>query len=108
MSIKPLKLTAERVGAIDSWWWSGFPGVTRPWQAPYQDRGGQQLVDGGKKDQASHPDPAPPACFYSVFSQTETWEVLSSVNGSRVQSAQRSRRVMPARRAIRSSSAGQT
>jgi len=49
-----------------------------------------------------------PDCFYSVFSQTETWEVLSSVNGSRVQPAHRSRRVMPARRAIKSSSEGQT
>jgi hypothetical protein len=42
------------------------------------------------------------------FSQTETCLVLSLVNGSRRQPAQRSRRVIPARRAIRSSSAGHT
>jgi hypothetical protein len=42
------------------------------------------------------------------FSQTETWPVLSLVNGSRLQPLQRSRRVIPASRAIRSSSAGHT
>ena len=39
---------------------------------------------------------------------TETWEPLSPVNGWHDQPAQRSRRVRPARRAIRSSSEGHT
>jgi hypothetical protein len=43
-----------------------------------------------------------------VFSQTETWFLLLLVKGSRIQSLQRSRKVMPASRAIRSSSDGQT
>jgi hypothetical protein len=42
------------------------------------------------------------------FSQTETCWPLSLVKGARDQWLQRSRRVMPARRAIRSSSEGQT
>ena len=42
------------------------------------------------------------------FSQTEMCFVLSLVNGSRFQPLQRSRSVIPARRAIRSSSAGHT
>ena len=42
------------------------------------------------------------------FSQTETCFVLSLVNGSRVQLLQRSHSVMPASRAIRSSSDGHT
>ena len=45
---------------------------------------------------------------YDDFSQTETCCVLSLVNGSRCQPLQRSRSVIPARRAIRSSSDGQT
>ncbi len=45
---------------------------------------------------------------YAVFFQTETCEVLSLVKGSRVQPLQRSRKVMPAIRAIRSSSDGHT
>ncbi len=43
-----------------------------------------------------------------VFSQTETCLVLWLVNGSRFQPLQRSRSVIPASRAIRSSSDGQT
>ena len=43
----------------------------------------------------------------AVFSQTETCLVLSLVNGSRLQPPQRSRSVIPASRAIRSSSDGQ-
>ena len=39
------------------------------------------------------------------FSQTETCDVLSLVNGSRFQPPQRSRRLIPASSAIRSSSA---
>jgi hypothetical protein len=42
------------------------------------------------------------------FSQTETCFVLSLVNGSRFQPLQRSRNVIPASRAIRSSSDGHT
>ena len=42
------------------------------------------------------------------FSQTETCLVLSLVNGSPFQPPKRSRSFIPARRAIRSSSAGQT
>ena len=42
------------------------------------------------------------------FSQTDTCFVLSAVNGARSQSAQRSRSLMPASRAIRSSSARET
>ncbi len=45
---------------------------------------------------------------YDVFSHTETCLVLSLVNGSRFQPLQRSRSLMPAMRAIRSSSAGHT
>ena len=45
---------------------------------------------------------------YRGFSQTETCLRLSLVKGSRFQSAQRSRRRMPASSAIRSSSAGHT
>jgi hypothetical protein len=45
---------------------------------------------------------------YAVFVQTETWEVLSLVNGARAHPLQRSRRVMPAIRAMRSSSDGHT
>jgi hypothetical protein len=44
----------------------------------------------------------------AVFSQTETCLVLSLVNGSRLQPPQRSRSVIPASRAIRSSSEGHT
>ncbi len=44
----------------------------------------------------------------TVFSHTETCFVLSAVNGERSQSAQRSRSSIPASRAIRSSSAGET
>ena len=44
----------------------------------------------------------------AVFCQTETCLVLSLVNGSRSQPAHRSRKVIPASRAIRSSSAGHT
>ncbi len=44
----------------------------------------------------------------AVFSQTETCLVLSLVNGSRFQPLQRSRSVIPASRAIRSSSEGHT
>ena len=43
-----------------------------------------------------------------VFSQTETCFVLSAVNGERSQSAQRSRSSIPASRAMRSSSEGET
>jgi hypothetical protein len=45
---------------------------------------------------------------YAFFSHTETCVVLSLVKGSRFQPLQRSRRVMPASRAIRSSSDGHT
>ena len=45
---------------------------------------------------------------YAVFSQTETWLLLSLVKGSRFQPLQRSRKVIPASRAIRSSSDGHT
>ena len=44
----------------------------------------------------------------AVFSHTETWLVLSLVNCSRPQPAQRSRKAIPAMRAIRSSSDGHT
>jgi hypothetical protein len=44
----------------------------------------------------------------SCFCQTETCCLLSLVKGSRFQPPQRSRRVMPASRAIKSSSAGHT
>jgi hypothetical protein len=44
----------------------------------------------------------------TVFCQTETWLVLSLVNGSRCQPPQRSRSDSPANRAMRSSSAGHT
>ncbi len=49
-----------------------------------------------------------PARVYADFSQTETCVVLSLVNGSRCQPLQRSRKAIPASRAIRSSSDGQT
>jgi hypothetical protein len=45
---------------------------------------------------------------YAVFSQTDTCVLLSLVKGSRVQSLQRSRKDIPASRAMRSSSDGQT
>lgn len=45
---------------------------------------------------------------YAAFSQTETCSLLSLVKGSRFQSLQRSRKVIPASRAIRSSSDGHT
>lgn len=45
---------------------------------------------------------------YAVFSQTETCSRLSLVKDSRFQVLQRSRKVMPASRAIRSNSDGQT
>jgi hypothetical protein len=47
-------------------------------------------------------------CQRSYFCQTEMCLLLRLVNGSRVQSLQRSRSVIPARRAIRSSSDGHT
>ena len=50
----------------------------------------------------------PPRVARYVFSQTETCFLLLLVKGSRIQSLQRSRKVMPASRAIRSSSDGQT
>jgi hypothetical protein len=50
----------------------------------------------------------PDALGEPVFSQTETCLVLSLVNGSRFQPLQRSRSVIPASRAIRSSSEGHT
>ena len=43
-----------------------------------------------------------------AFCQTETCALLALVNGSRFQSLQRSRRVIPASRAMRSSSEGHT
>ena len=43
-----------------------------------------------------------------ALSQTETWFLLSLVKGSRFQPLQRSRKVIPATRAIRSSSDGHT
>jgi len=49
-----------------------------------------------------------PISSYAVFSQTEMWLLLALVKGSRFQSLQRSRKVMPASRAIRSSSDGHT
>ncbi len=42
------------------------------------------------------------------FSQTDTWVVLALVNGARVQPLQRARNDIPASRAIRSSSDGDT
>ncbi len=45
---------------------------------------------------------------FGGFSQTETWLWLSPVNGVRFQSAHRSRRLIPASRAMRSSSDGHT
>ena len=48
------------------------------------------------------------ARYRRLVSQTETCPVLSLVKGVRFQSAQRSRSVIPASRAIRSSSAGHT
>lgn len=45
---------------------------------------------------------------YDAFSQTETWLLLSLVKGSRIQPLQRSRKVIPASCAIRSSSDGHT
>ncbi|MEA2493987.1 MAG: hypothetical protein QOJ29_1898, partial [Thermoleophilaceae bacterium] len=45
---------------------------------------------------------------YEVFSHTEMWFRLSSVNGARCQSLQRSRKVIPASLAMRSNSEGQT
>ena len=45
---------------------------------------------------------------YADFSQTDTCCLLSLVKGARVQSLQRSRKVMPASRAMRSSSDGHT
>jgi hypothetical protein len=45
---------------------------------------------------------------YAVFSQTDTELPLSLVKGARVQSLQRSRNLIPASRAMRSSSDGQT
>lgn len=68
----------------------------------------KRLRHGCRAPAANHLHRTRPDCFYSVFCQTETWEVLSSVNGSRAQPAHRSRRVMPAKRAIKSSSEGQT
>ena len=49
-----------------------------------------------------------PAVCVLVFCQTETWLVLSPVKGSRFQSAHRSRKVIPASRAMRSNSDGHT
>jgi len=56
---------------------------------------------------SSAAQPRPPI-GYSGFSQTDTWLALSLVKGSRLQSLQRSRKVMPASCAIRSSSEGHT
>jgi hypothetical protein len=68
----------------------------------------------------SHPHPPPPLEVgvalraadrdraRHAFSHTETCFVLADVNGSRFQPLHRSRRRMPAMRAIRSSSAGET
>ena len=59
--------------------------------------------------QSSEPAPAGPgARRYGAFCHTEMWLLLSPVNGARCQSLQRSRKVMPASRAIRSSSDGHT
>ncbi len=49
-----------------------------------------------------------PANRYALFSQTVMCLVLSLVNGSRFQPLQRSRKFIPASRAIRSSSDGHT
>jgi hypothetical protein len=49
-----------------------------------------------------------PVGRYAVVPQTDTCCLLSLVKGSRVQSLQRSRRVIPASRAMRSSSDGQS
>ena len=45
---------------------------------------------------------------YVARCHTEMWVLLSLVNGARCQSLQRSRKVIPASRAIRSSSDGHT
>ena len=52
--------------------------------------------------------PAQPDRGWTARCQTETWLGLVLPNGSRLQSAQRSRNLIPASRAMRSSSDGQT
>jgi hypothetical protein len=62
-----------------------------------------------RRAERAEPEPSPyPREGVAVFSQTETCLVLSLVNGSRFQPLQRSRSVIPASRAIRSSSDGHT
>src|SRR5215831_12714695 len=51
--------------------------------------------------QSSGPPPRPGARRYDAFCHTEIWLLLSPVNGACCQSLQRSRKVIPASRAIR-------
>ena len=81
-------------------------GTRRAWAAHNNDGHGRarpSLNAGeGERDASDHLD------RYAFVSHTDTWDVLSPVNCSRVHPLQRSRSVMPAMRAIRSSSDGQT
>jgi hypothetical protein len=69
----------------------------RAWQAAYR---GQMPAAADRKGSR--------VGRYAVFSQTDTCFVLTLVKGSRVQSLQRSRKVIPVSRAMRSSSDGHT
>lgn len=121
---RPARRCSGRLVPAPSWGRVGFGGVS---QAPGCDRGGteRQIRWAARR---SSPGPGrsfergvrsppggalPPGCRLEAprrlhFSQTDTWDGLSSVKGSRVQVDQRWRRVRPARRAMRSSSEGQT
>jgi hypothetical protein len=54
------------------------------------------------------PCPSPLIAGYGAFTHTETWLGLSLVKGARCQSLHRARNVIPASRAMRSSSEGHT
>src|SRR3954447_22496610 len=100
-------------------------GVARQWRAGTVERTGRAVCRcavrgaraaeaGGEGDRQVRLLPRAPATprdamgYSSGLSQTEMWLGLPAVNGAPRQSPQRSRRRSPARRAIRSSSAGQT
>ena len=93
-----LSIVALVVGALGPWpGWSRWLSHAAPEQAPRRDQI-HQTVD--RRSRRS--------TIYSGFCQTEIWLRLVLVKGSRFQSLHRSRKAIPATRAMRSNSDGHT
>ena len=95
----------------------GQPGCRRP-SLPGQQQSSGLLAVGPDRKPSGHgrgpgqqpcgPPPRTRTRRYGAFCHTEMLRLLSPVNGARCQSPQRARKVIPASRAIRSSSDGHT